>query len=211
MTARTRARSSSSVCSVSGCDGASLPVSRDAATLAVSHAVCTCRAKANWSARAEARETRWDRTTLPAPWQGRLQPLVQLPQLLFQLREYSVVHRRIVHERVSRRSLRSRPSENTGDRVALPLRGACEPEKGEPRPLLARSRFVDDRAERIVKARIAGLPYPPLQSAIEIVSVELGQLVDGVDAEIHEVGLDRGPTFMKRANPFSFLLRRIAA
>src|SRR5207248_2713769 len=43
----TRARSSSRVCSESGCFGASLPVRRDAASFAVSHATCTCRANAN--------------------------------------------------------------------------------------------------------------------------------------------------------------------
>src|ERR1043165_4592249 len=49
ITARTRDCSSSSVCSVSGCVGASLPVSRAAASLAVSEATCTWRANANWS------------------------------------------------------------------------------------------------------------------------------------------------------------------
>ena len=47
MTVPTRARSSSSVCSVSGCEGASLPVSRAAPSFAVSQAVCTWRANAN--------------------------------------------------------------------------------------------------------------------------------------------------------------------
>ena len=54
MTEAIRARTSANVCSVSGCDGGSLPVVNAAANLALSHAFWNCRTRGSMSGASRA-------------------------------------------------------------------------------------------------------------------------------------------------------------
>jgi hypothetical protein len=71
----------------------------------------------------------------------------------------------------------------------------------EPRRLFAGASFVDDRAKRVVDARVHALSAQALQPLKQLAGIAKRELSDGADAKVLEITLDRWAHVHERSQP----------